>query len=316
MPDQQMLALPNVDLQMPMAPVIALPNIGLNLPVSASPIAAPRSRTPPAVAGGNFGRVAADVARQLWPDGAVDAVNHERRGNPRQWAREVNQASAEVEAQNNQLRLELAAAVRWIKLREQWWMNGVHRMQTVAGHDLQSLDLLRREGELDLSQRLSAMEGLAVRADQTRAAETARAESREASLEHLEARASEIYQQGFELRRIADEKVDALRAELSAAVEAEANAKALLASGNQRLADEVRMLQSSMMAAYQRYADLRVEFTQCYQNLRRSEEEMKSVKAGLVGHECGIPPEICTDWRRTSSCCWRLSSPGKVARNS
>ncbi len=113
----------------------------------------------------------------------------------------VPQTTAEIEAQINQLRLELSSAMHWNKIREQWWMNGVHRMQANSGFQIQSLDSLRREGELDLSQPLSAMENLTARADHLRATEAARAQESKASLGQLEAQANAMYQQGTELRR-------------------------------------------------------------------------------------------------------------------
>ena len=84
-----------------------------------------------------------------------------------------NQSTVDIEHENNKLRLELFSAVRWIKLREHWWAKGVHGLQTAAGHEFQSLDLVRREGELELTQRLSAMENIAVQADHLRALEAA-----------------------------------------------------------------------------------------------------------------------------------------------
>ena len=102
-----------------------------------------------------------------------------------------------------------------IKLREQWWTQGVHKLQTDVGHEVQSLDILRREGELELAQRLSAMENIAVQADRLRLLEATKVQEREATLSMLELQASEMFKQGTDLRQFANTKVDALRAELS-----------------------------------------------------------------------------------------------------
>ena len=93
----------------------------------------------------------AQASRQLWPDGAVgvgENAGSVRLGNllwnehgqgPRQWARYLNQLTVDIEHENNKLRLELSSAIRWTKLREQWWANGVHNLQTAAGHEVRSL---------------------------------------------------------------------------------------------------------------------------------------------------------------------------------
>ena len=199
---------------------------GAELPVSSSPVGVePRSRTPK---GRDLAssQGLAQVPSQLWPDGTVGAetvagpprmgnLRREERGqDPRQWARYLNQSNIDQERENDKLRLELASAIRWIKLREQWWTNGVHKLQTEAGHEVQSLDLMRREGELELTQRLSVMENLAAQADQLRAAEAQKVQERETALSMLEQQASEMYKQGTDLRQF-----NALRAELAASVE-------------------------------------------------------------------------------------------------
>ena len=173
---------------------------GTDLPVSRSPVGNdPRSRTPPEIGGLALaqGQIA-QVSRQLWPpEGTIgaDAVagsaclgnlrRNERGDNPRQWARYLNQSNVEQERENDKLRLELASAIRWIKLREQWWTQGVHKLQTDAGLEVQSLDLLRREGELELAQRFSAMENIAVQADHLRLLEATKVQEREATLSML-----------------------------------------------------------------------------------------------------------------------------------
>ena len=163
------------------APARALPPLqiaGEGAPVSGSPVAFadPRSRTLTKMAGelAPSQSQLAQVSRQLWPDVALgvdenagparlgNLRRNERGEGPRQRARYLNQSTVDIEHENNKLRLELSSAIRWIKLREQWWANGVHGLQTAAGHEVQSLDLLRREGELELTQRLSAMENIAV----------------------------------------------------------------------------------------------------------------------------------------------------------
>ena len=58
-------------------------------------------------------------------------------------------------------------------------------MQTNVGHEVQSLELFRREGELELAQRLSAMENIAVQADHLRVLEATKAQDREATLSML-----------------------------------------------------------------------------------------------------------------------------------
>ena len=176
---------------------------------------------------------------------------NERGEGPRQWARHLNQSTVDVEHENNKLRLELSSAIRWIKLREHWWSNGVHSLQTVAGHEVQSLDLMRREGELELTQRLSAMENIAVQADHLRAVEAAKAQEHEATLSLLETQASEMFKQGSDLRQFADAKVDELRAELATAVENEANLREALALGNQRLSEQTNGLRGSLQNAEQ-----------------------------------------------------------------
>ena len=138
------------------ARALPLPQIaGEGVPVSHSPVAIadPRSRTP-----ARTGELAlsqsqiAHVSRQLWPDGAVgvdenagsvclgNLRRNERGEGPRQWAGYLNQSTVDIEHENNKLRLELSSAIRWIKLREQWWNNGVHSLQTAAGHEVQSLE--------------------------------------------------------------------------------------------------------------------------------------------------------------------------------
>ena len=244
---------------------------GTDLPVSRSPVGNdPRSRTP-----SKTGELAltqgqiAQVSRQLWPpEGTIgaDAVagsarlgnlrRNERGDNPRQWARYLNQSNVEQERENDKLRFELASAIRWIKLREQWWTQGVHKLQTDAGHEVQSLDLLRREGELELAQRLSAMENIAVQTDHLRLLEATKVQEREATLSMLELQASEMFKQGTDLRQFADTKVDALRAELATSVESEANLRNALALGNQRLAEQSPGLQGSLQQAEQTYLSL------------------------------------------------------------
>ncbi len=97
------------------------------------------------------------------------------------------------------------------------------------------MQLLRREGVQDLAQRLSAMEQHAARSHELREVDVAMAEEREAAFGRLEARANNMYQQGTDLRRFADRKVDDLRTELATASQVEAGLRAALASGNQRL---------------------------------------------------------------------------------
>ncbi len=133
---------------------LPLPIAGAGVPVSSSPVALkePRSRTPPKHRELALNkRPSARVARHLWLDPTVDAAENAgpaREGNPhrsargevpRQWARYLNQATLEIEDENNKLRLELAFATRWIKLREQWWMSGVQNMQTAAGNEISFL---------------------------------------------------------------------------------------------------------------------------------------------------------------------------------
>ncbi len=98
----------------------------------------------------------------------------------------MNPLTFAIEHENNKLRLKWSSAIRWIKLREQWWAKGVHGLQTAAGHEVQSLVFLRCEGELELAQRLSAMENIAVQVNNLRALEAAKAQEREATLSLLE----------------------------------------------------------------------------------------------------------------------------------
>ncbi len=146
------------------APVRAVPPLQIAdecVPASGSSfgIAVPRSRTPT-----RTGELAlsqsqiAQVSRHVWPDSAVgvdeNAVparlgnlrRNERGEGPHQWVRYLNQSTVDIEHENKKLRLEFSSAIRWIKLREQWWADGVHNLQTAARHEVQSLDLLRCEG--------------------------------------------------------------------------------------------------------------------------------------------------------------------------
>ena len=126
-------------------------------------------------------------------------------------------------------------------------------MQSEAGLEVQSLDLLRREGELELTHRLGAMENLAAQADQLRGLEAAKVHEHEATLSMLEAQASEMYKQGTDLRQFADARVDALRAELATSVESEVSLRNSLAQGNQRLAEQDVSLRASMQHAETTY---------------------------------------------------------------
>ena len=186
------------------------PFAGSELPVSRSPVGnEPRSRTPKA------GELAlshglAQVTIQLWPEGTIGAETvagpsgtgnlrrNERGQDPRQWAKYLNQSQ---ERENDKLRLELASAIRWIKLREQWWTQGVQKLQNEAGLEVLSLDHMRRQGELELMQRLAVMENLAAQADQLRAVEALKVQERETALRMLEQQASEMFKQGAALRQ-------------------------------------------------------------------------------------------------------------------
>ena len=121
------------------APARAVPPLqiaGEGVPASGSPVAVanPRSRTPTRTGDLALSRTQiAQVSRQLWPDIAVgvhenagparlgNLRRNERGEGPGQWARYLSQLTVEIEHENNKLRLELSSAIRWIKLREQWW---------------------------------------------------------------------------------------------------------------------------------------------------------------------------------------------------
>ena len=79
----------------------------------------------------------------------------------------------------------------------------------------------------------------------------------------LEQQASEVFKQGTDLRRFADTKVDALRAELAAAVDGEANLRNTLAICNQRLAEQDMNLRNSLQQAELKYVMLQAEYTTC-----------------------------------------------------
>ncbi len=87
-------------------------------------------------------------------------------------------------------------------------------MQTHAGFEIQSVELLRREGEQDLTKRLSAIERYAARIHQLREVEVAIAEEREVALGRLEANANDMHQRGTDLRRFANKRLTSYAASL------------------------------------------------------------------------------------------------------
>jgi hypothetical protein len=126
------------------------------------------------------------------------------------------------------------------------------------------------------------METRAVRADQLRAAEAARAEEREGSRGQLEAQAHVMCQQGTDLRQFADAKVDEPGGELATASKTEAELHAALPSGNQRLAKQVSSMQLSLKRAEHAHDRLQSEYAHCGDSLGKPEAELRIAQISSV----------------------------------